>query len=214
MGVYTLVFSVYFRINIPNYPVFLLSGLLPWLWFSSSIQQGTGSIVDGSTFIGRTLLPSEILPVASILTNMMNFIFSLPLLLIFLTLFRVDLGWSLLTLPVIMLPQLLLSLGLVFLIATYNVFFRDLQYLITHLLTLLFFTVPIIYPLSYIPDRIRPIVEWNPLTVLAQSYQGIFFHNYFPDWWRLGYVTLLALAICWLGQRAFDRHKDAFAEYI
>jgi ABC-type polysaccharide/polyol phosphate export permease len=216
MAVYTLVFSVYFRVETPNvpYPAFLLSGLLPWLWFSSSIQQGTSAIVEGGSFIGRTLFPSEILPTIPILANMINFLFSLPLLLILLTIFHVDVGWSLFALPLIMIPQLLLSLGLAIVLTSYHVFFRDLQYLANHMLTLLFFMVPIMYPANNIPQNLRSMVELNPLTILSQSYQKIFIYNKSPDWFHLLLLTLFSLGLCWIGTHIFYRRKDAFAEYL
>lgn len=214
MGVYTLVFSFYFRIDTKNYPVFVLSGLLPWLWFGGAVQQGATSIIDGNVYVGRTIFPTQVLPVVPVVSHMMNFIFSLPLLLLFLVLFHVQVGWNLLALPLVMLSQFVLCLGIALFTATYNVFFRDLQQLIGHLLTLLFFVMPNTYPLSTVPESVRPWVASFPLTWLPQSYQNIFFYNKPPDWLHLFYLMLISLALCWFGKRVFDRHKESFAEYV
>lgn len=214
MLVYTLVFSVYFRMVKENYPVFLLSGLLPWIWFSESVQFGTTSILAGGGYIGRTMFPAEVLPIVAVLSPMMNFLFSLPMLALFIAGFRVHVGWPLLALPVVMLVQFVISLGIVLFTATYTVFFRDLAYLITHLLMLCMFLVPILYPLTNVPEPLRPIVASNPLAVLVISYQAIFFHNLWPDFRMLLGAAACGMALMWLGRRVFERHKDAFAEYL
>ena len=214
MLVYTLVFSIYFRMTMENYPVFLLSGLLPWIWFSESVQFGTSSIVAGGGYIGRTMFPAEVLPIVAILSPMMNFLYSLPILALFIVGFHVHTGWPLLALPVVMIAQFAVSLGIVLFTATYTVFFRDLSYLITHILMLCMFLVPIVYPLTNVPEALRPIVASNPLTVLAISYQAIFFHNLWPDFRMLLGVAAFGIALSWFGLRVFERHKDAFAEYL
>src|SRR5215510_1611408 len=81
MLVYTLVFAVYFRIDLPSYPAFLFTGLLPWLWFASSLQQGVTSILDGTSLVTRSQFPAEILPVVTLTANTVNFLLTLPLLL-------------------------------------------------------------------------------------------------------------------------------------
>jgi lipopolysaccharide transport system permease protein len=214
MSVYTLVFSVYFHVALEKYPVFLLSGLLPWIWFAESIQFGTMSVVMGGMYIGHTVFPADMLPIVSVFSTMMNYVFSIPLLFLLIFLLHVPVGWSLLALPAILLAQFMLSTGIVFFTATYTVFFRDLSYLITHLLLLCMFLVPIMYPLENIPERFRPVVELSPPGILTQSYHAIFFHGVFPDWHRLLAVTVFGIILCWLGRRAFEAHKDAFAEYL
>jgi len=214
MVIYTLVFSVFMRIDIEKYPVFLLSGLIPWAWFTEAIAGGTNSLISGGGFIKSSIFPSEILPAASVASAMMNFVFALPLLFLFLGLFHVDLGWSLLALPIVMAVHFILALGLVLITATYNVFFRDLQFLVNHILLALFFLTPIFYDLSIIPERFHAVLRLNPLATLINSYRSIFFYGSFPDWINLGYLALLALVLFWLGSWVFARHKEVFAEYL
>jgi len=214
MIIYTLVFSVFLRIDIEKYSVFVLSGLIPWIWFTEAIARGTNSIISGGGFIKSSLFPSEVLPATPVASAMINFVFALPLLFLFLGLFRVDLGWSLLALPVVMAVQFMLALGIVLITATYNVFFRDLQFLVNHILLALFFLTPILYDLSIIPERFHTIMMLNPLTTLIDSYRSIFFYGSFPDWVNLGYLFLLALMLFWLGSWVFARHKEVFAEYL
>ena len=112
MLVYSLVFSVYFRLDMEHYPAFLFTGLLPWLWFASSLQQGVTSILDGAGLVTRSQFPAEVLPVVTVLANTVNFLLTLPLLFAFLLAFRVQLGPPLLVLPVLIALEFLTPLRL------------------------------------------------------------------------------------------------------
>jgi len=213
-AVYTLVFSFYFRLGIPNYPVFLLCGLLPWIWFSEAIISGTNCLVDRPGFLRDAIFPSEVLPITLIATAMMNYVFSLPVLLIILLVFKVTLGWSLLALPVIMAVQFSLTLGIVFFLGTYNVFFRDLRYIVQHILLAGFFLTPIMYDISIIPARFQLIYKLNPLMHIIEGYRQIFFRTDWPYWDNLGYVFVLGIVLVILGSRVFEAQKESFAEYL
>src|SRR5712692_4304877 len=98
MLVYTLVFSLYFRLDMDKYPAFLFAGLLPWIWFASSLQQGATCILDSAGLITRSQFPAEVLPVVTLTANTINFLLTLPLLFLFLLAFRVKVGPALLAL--------------------------------------------------------------------------------------------------------------------
>lgn len=214
MGIYSLVFTTVFHYNVAHYPVFLLSGLLAWTWFTEAIATSTTSVLGGAGFIKSSIFPSEILPAVTVATAMMNFVFALPLLFIFLAVYHVDMGWALLALPVIMVVHFILALGIASIVATYNVFFRDLQYLVGHILMALFFLTPVMYDLGNVGGRYQAIMRLNPLATLISSYRSIFFYNHFPDWVHLAYLFLIALVLLWVGTRVFENHKEIFAEYI
>jgi lipopolysaccharide transport system permease protein len=216
LGIYVLVFSYYLRLGneVSNYPAFLISGLFPWMCISLSVQSGTNSIVEGGGYITQTVFQSEILPVVSVLSDMANFVLTVPILLLFLTLLKVYPSSALLALPVLLFVQFLLVTGAILILATYNVFFRDIAYLVTHLLSLVFFALPIIYPQGMIPAGLRFTVKWNPVATLIISYQDIFFFRRPPDWAALGWVAVLSILLILLGNWAFQRHRDVFAEYL
>jgi len=214
MGIYTLVFSIFLRYKIEHYPVFVLSGLMPWLWFSESISSGNNCVLSGSGFIKSSIFPSQVLPVVSVTSAMMNFVFALPLVLLFLALFHVHLGWSLLALPIVMAVQFVFTLGLVLLLATYNVFFRDLQLLVGHALLALFFMTPVFYEWSVVPARLRVLLELNPLSTLILSYKYVLYYGEFPHWDNLGILAVVTLILFWIGSLAFENHKEVFAEYL
>ncbi len=214
MGIYTLVFSKFFRFDIPKYPVFLLSGLIAWTWFTEAVNVGVNSVVGNAGFIKSSIFPSEILPAVSVATAMMNFVFALPLLFLFLAIYHIDMGYVLLSLPLIMAVHFILTLGIVSIVATLNVFFRDIQYLINHILLALFFLTPVFYELRIIPERFHTIMKLNPLSTLINSYRSVLFYNQFPDWQNLGYLLLIALAFLWVGSWVFESQKEVFAEYV
>jgi lipopolysaccharide transport system permease protein len=214
MLVYTLVFSVYFRIDVAKYPAFLFSGLLPWIWFSSSLQQGVTCILDGAGLVTRSRFPAEVLPVVTLTSNTVNFVLMLPLLFLFLLAFKVKLGLPLLALPVLIGLQYLLTLGPVLILSAANVYFRDLQHIILHLLTVAQFLTPIFYPASLIPDSLRAWAFANPLAVLFSAFQDVLYWNRIPPWPPLLALLLLAVAMLSVAATMFARYKQTFAEAL
>jgi ABC-type polysaccharide/polyol phosphate export permease len=224
MLVYVLVFSVYLRVPMHGYAVFLFSGLLPWLWFSSSLGHASGAIVGSGALVKRILFPAEVLPLVSVLANMANMLLSLPLLFAFLLLFGIHPGATLLFLPVLLALQLCLTAGLALALASLNVHLRDVEQILANALLLLFFICPILYPVSTVPATLslgglvtlplRPLYFLNPVAGLVQSYQNIFFFGREPHWIHLGTVTLCAVGAVFGGYWVFDRLRDSLAEEV
>jgi ABC-type polysaccharide/polyol phosphate export permease len=214
MLTYSIVFGYFLQVNAPAYPVFILSGLLPWMWFSTSLLQGATSILEGAAYVGKTIFPTPVLPLVPVLAGMVNYLLSLPLLLILLLVFRLPLGWGLLYFPVLVVIQALLLFGLSMALSALSVTFRDTQHLLGHLVSILFFMMPIMYPLTAIPERARWIIEHNPLVGLFYGYQQIFYYGEVPDPRRLLWLLVLALAAFYGGQFTFNRQSESFAELI
>ena len=160
------------------------------------------------------MFPAEILPLVFVFSNLMNFMFTLPILIIFLLIYGIIPGFSLIFLPIIMVIQLLLVMGLALMLAAINVHLRDVQHVLENFLTLMFFSTPIIYPVSQVPEKYRALLLINPLTVLSMSYQSIFYYKTFPELTHLLYILVIALLFLWLGIRVFNNLKDTFAEEI
>ncbi len=224
MLVYALVFAVYLRVPIDNYAVFLFTGLLPWLWFASSLGHAAGVIVGSGALVKRVLFPAEILPLVSVLSNLVNLLLSLPLLLLFLLAFGIRLGPALVFLPLLLSIQLVLTVGLALPLAALNVHLRDVEQILTNALVLLFFLSPILYPVDTVPVTtrigdiatipLRPLYFLNPVAGLIQSYQNIFFYGREPHWIHLGMVAAFAGAAFWGGYWIFDRLRDSLAEEV
>ncbi len=214
LGVYALVFSVYFRVQMEHYAVFMFTGLLQWIFFSQALQDGVNSISDGGSLVTKSMFPLQVLPLTKVITGFANYLLSLPILLAFLAVKGVAPSLHLLAFPLVALPHLMLTTGLVLLLATADVFMRDTRHLLTNLLTLWFFLTPILYPLKMVPGPYRFLVWLNPAAILSLSYQDVFFWHRWPHWGALAALTALSLGIWALGIWVFERYKEYFAERI
>ncbi|MEN3009612.1 MAG: ABC transporter permease [Candidatus Bipolaricaulaceae bacterium] len=214
MAVYTLVFSQFLRVEIPKFPAFVLTGLLAWNWFSESVIMGTNCLVDHAPFLRNAIFPAQILPIVSVSVAMMNYVFALPLLFVLLIVYKAPMGWPLLALPLVMVVQFLLSLGIVFLTATFNVFLRDLWYIVRHGLTMVFFLTPVMYDLSFVPTRFQWVLKINPMTIVIDSYRRSLFYGLWPRWPHLALVLVLALILFAIGIFVFEHNKETFAEHL
>jgi len=214
MTVYTLVFSIYFRLDMDKYPAFLFTGLVPWLWFASSVQQGVTCILDGAGLVTRSQFPVEVLPVVTLTANSVNFLLTLPLLFGLLAAFRVKLGAAVLALPMLIGLEYLLTLAFVLALSALNVHYRDLQHLILHALTVLQFLTPVFYPLSLIPESLRPWALLNPLTVLISAFHDVLFFNRLPPWPPVLALLAFTAVILSVASAMFMRYKHTFAEAL
>jgi len=214
MTIYVMVFSIYLRIEMEDYPVFLLSGILPWLWFSNSMLESTTSILGNGSLIKKVSLPLEIFPLVPIGSHMIHYLLSSSLLLGGILYFGRPLSWPLLVFPLILTLQCLVIFGLSLFLSALAVNFRDLFHLVPNLLLMLFFLTPILYPLSMVPEAYREVIQLNPLAILVGAYQDIFFHNRFPVWSGLALVGGWALCFMGGGLWIFRQRKDYFVEAL
>jgi len=218
--VYSFVFSVVLRgqrpVDIEPYALFLFCGLLPWTWFSSSLVESSNALIVNGNLIKKVLFPAEVLPVVYVLSNMAHFFFALPILVVFLIGFAaplrlVELVWF----PLIVLVQLVLTIGLGLMLSALTVHFRDLKDLLANLLTLWFFATPIIYPMAMVPPGGKLLMNLNPFAHLAISYQEVLFYDGpFGHWKWLLALALASLACFAAGYALFDRLRDSFAEEV
>jgi ABC-type polysaccharide/polyol phosphate export permease len=214
LGVYALVFNVYFRIQMEHYAGFMFTGLLPWIWFSSSLMEGTNAITSGGSLITKVLFPGQLLPLVKVGSNLMNFLLSLPILFVFLGFMGIFPGWNLCWLPLILLIHFAFISGLVLGLATLNVFLRDIQHILANLLTLWFFLTPILYPLSQVPGPFKKFVLLNPAALFTLGYQDIFFYRRNPDPWHLIPSVILSVCMLGLGIALFEHYKETLAEKL
>jgi ABC-type polysaccharide/polyol phosphate export permease len=218
--VYTFVFTVVLPgVHPPElepFALFMFCGILPWTWFSSSLLESSNVLIAGGNLIRKVLFPAEVLPIVTVFAGMVHFCLGLPILAAFLLYYQVpllpsDLAWF----PLVVVIQLILTLGLALLLSALSVHFRDIRDLLANLLTLWFFATPIIYALSQAPASVRPYLNLNPFTHLAVSYQEVLFRRGgFAEWPRLLAVGAGALLVLFLGYFVFDRLRDTLAEEV
>src|SRR6185295_15114214 len=220
LTIYTFVFSVvapsFKKKEIEPYALFMFCGILPWTWFSSSLTEAAGSLISGGNLIKKVLFPAEILPLVSVLANMMHFFLGLPILIGFLVYYqRWPDAWDLVWFPVTVLVQLVFTAALALILAALTVHFRDIRDILANVLTLWFFSTPILYWIKEAPGFSKAVLDVNPMTHVVVSYQEIlFFRGPIGHWqWLLAtgaMSVLLFLAGFWL----FDRLRDSFAESV
>jgi homopolymeric O-antigen transport system permease protein len=217
--VYTFVFERVLKAKSEHadpYALFLFCGLLPWTWFSTSLSESTGVLISGGNLIKKVLFPAEILPIVSVLANMVHFLLALPILAFFLVYYDkplqiTELAWF----PVVLLVQLILTLAFALLLSALTVHFRDIRDILSNLLTVWFFMTPIIYTWLDAPPEIKPFLNLNPFMHLAVSYQEIlFFEGPFGHLKWLLLLGLLSTGFFLFGYFIFDRLRDTFAEEV
>jgi len=218
-----LIYTFVFTTVIPNeeprtkpYALFMFSGILPWTWFATSLSDAAGSLLAGGNLIKKVLFPAEVLPIVSVLANMVHFFFGLTILVFFLLVYRhypspSDLVWF----PVAVAVEFVFATALALLLSALTVHFRDIRDILANVLTLWFFATPIIYP-WFQPNvqRFHTLFNVNPFTHLAVAYQEILFFGHIGHWrWLLALGAgsiLLFLGCYWV----FDRLRDSFAEAV
>ena len=219
-----LIYSFVFTVVLPGarpsdlqpYALFMFCGILPWSWFSASLLEASGSLIAGGNLIKKVLFPAEVLPITTVLANLVHFFLGLPILGLALLFYGTQASpLNLIWLPVIIAVQLLLTTGLALIVSALTVLFRDVRDLLANLLTLWFFASPIIYPLSMAPDQVRPFLNLNPFTHLAVAYQNVLFvAGPFTDFDRLLVVAVEGAILFLAGYALFDRLRDVLPEEV
>ena len=220
MAIYATIFGIVLRtVNTPHYWALLLSGLLPWTFFSSGMLASTISFVRTSSLITKVYFPIESLPIANVLAHFVNFIISLVIFIPVLLIAGIQLGTSLLLLPLLLLATLAFTLGLGLLVATLTVYFRDLEHLIGIGLTAWFFVTPVLYPLnaSALPPgaaRYIPILKLNPLAWYTESFHSILYYGQAPSTLLFSAVLLSSVVMLVGGYLVFLHFRDRLPEEL
>lgn len=220
MLVYTFVFSIVLRGGIKEFAIFLICALLPFNFLSNSVNYGASSIIANSNLVNKIYFPREIIPLSIIFSNLVNFFFELAALFIVLGIMGYKFYMFLYLLPVLIFIQFFLVVGMTLLVSALNVFFRDLQHLITIIMMVWFFGTPIIYPLSMVPERFQFIIKINPMTICSAYYRNIFYYvKYsedagFPLLWETLSALGITLLIFFIGYFVFKKLEPRFAEEI
>lgn len=225
LSIYSFIFATVLKNSDPKttpYALFMFCGLLPWTWFSTALTEASGSLIAGGNLIKKVLFPAEVLPIVSVLANMVHFFLGLVILVAFIVAFEVahynvlpdwpDVLWF----PVVVLVQLVFTSALGLLLSALTVHFRDIRDLLANLLTFWFFATPIVY--SYQMPSVQPYLwafKLNPFYHLAVSYQELLFFRgpfgHLASLLELGAASVVFfLAAYWV----FDRLRDSFAEVV
>jgi ABC-type polysaccharide/polyol phosphate export permease len=214
MILFTVVFSIVLRIKVENYPIFLLCGLLPWKFFSSSLSYSSTSIAQHANLIKKIYFPREIFPLGVIFARLVNFLITLGLLFLFLLAFKVRFTPYILFLPLIILLQIFLVVGLSFFFTSLNTFYDDVGFILEFILFGWFYLTPIFYPTTMVPERFLSLYMLNPMAVIVNSYRNVLLYGQGPDVGQLmTAMPAIALALV-IGWAVFRRLENRFAEVL
>ena len=213
--VYYVVFTYLVPSGIQKFPVFIMAGLMPWTFFASSMIGTTLAISSNGQLINRVYFPREVLPLASLLANGVNFLIALVLLFAFIAVFRIQLGLSLVWLPLIVLIQTLFSLGLGLLLSALNVYFRDTQQLVEVGTLAWFFVTPILYSIDRFSVTLKTLVQViNPMAGLVVAYRHVLYSGDSPQLELLAVTAVEAVIMLAIGALVFRRLSPSFAEEV
>ena len=213
MVVLTIVFSLFLRISVPNYPFFVFSGLLPWMYFTLSTQSAISSLVSNRDLIKKISFPREILPISSILANLYIYILALRILIIWSYFSGQQMFFLIFLIPIIVL-QSLLTLGISLLLSSLDIYYRDISYAFQAILLPLFYLTPIFYPISLIPSNYIDVYKLNPLVGIITSYQAVFVDRTYFDIYAMLISVLWTSIILLFGYITFKKRSYYFAEWV
>jgi lipopolysaccharide transport system permease protein len=225
MIILTIVFGILIQIaDIQRFPLFILTGLLPWNYLAVSLLVSTSSIVNSAPLIKKVYFPREVLPLSAVLSELVHFLLALVVLFALFPLFGVGLTRWVLVLPLLMLIESIFIIGLALFLSTLNVFYRDTQSIMGVATNAWFFLTPVIYPLSTLPQNYQLrgltmnvqslVMTLNPMAALVTCYRSVILEGAPPAfdlWFRSLIMAVLSLLV---GYLVFNRHSRLFGEVL
>lgn len=212
--VYSIIFPFVMKFNQENYAMFLFVALIPWNFFTSAMQGACGLIVWNSDMVTKVYFPREVLPISFTFSGLMNMIFSYAIVFPMLLLFHVPFTWNLLWLPVLMISQTILCLGIALLVSSINVYFRDIEYLIGIGIMALYFLTPIMYDINNLPERLQKIMYINPMTGYVLMYRDVTFNGWGLDLKTLLFSFVYSVIVLIIGYITFEKLQRRFTEVL
>ena len=212
--VYAIVFPFILKNSQENYVTFIVIAILPWNWFTTVISQGTFCILANEGIIKKVYFPREILPISVATSGLINYIISIPIIIIFLIFSGIGLSWYIFFLPFIALIQYLLTLAIIFFTSAINVYIRDAEYIINFFVMMLFYATPVLYSTTLFPEKYRWILYLNPMTIIINSYRDILYYKQAPQFLFLALVLIVILILLKIGMVVFAKLQKGFAEEV
>jgi ABC-type polysaccharide/polyol phosphate export permease len=221
--IYAVVFTTIFQPRFPGgqpYPLFLFSGLLPWMFLSGTILDSAVTLVDNGPLLAKVMCPPEIFPAVTVVSHLVHHLLALPVLVAAMAAAAIGgwhpFPWTILLLPLALVPWVMVTGGASLLVSSLSVGFRDLRDLVGHVMNMLFFASPIIYSLDglEVPLPLHRILLANPMVSLVGVYRDLAFAGKLPT--PLDWAVSLGLGLgCWmLGAWSFARHRDTLVESV
>ena len=212
--VYSIVFQFVFRSDIENYPIYLFICLMPWNAFNNMIGAGTTCVSNNASILKKVYFPREVLPLSVVISNTIQYFFSVVIIFIALLVSGVGISWYALLLPIVVLVQITFAFGLILMLSAANVYVRDVQYMMNPIMMIWMYASPILYSISMVPEKWLWLYKLNPMVSILQGYQNILYDQTLPDFKSLGIVFLVSIVICIIGYLIFNKLQRRFAEEV
>lgn len=214
LAVYAFVFPYILRVNVDNYTIFMIVALIPWNFFTTAIQSGTGSVVANGNILKKVYFPREIIPISITTSQLVNFLITCIIMAVFIIFSGVGFSAHVLLFPLLVLIQYILILGLTFILSALTVFVRDIDHFVSVILMLGFYATPIVYQGEMLPKKFQIFLKLNPMAQLVEAYRSILYYHRMPDMtmliiWGLGSVALLVV-----GYLIFKKLEKSFVEEL
>ncbi|HET7565853.1 MAG TPA: ABC transporter permease [Gemmatimonadaceae bacterium] len=215
----TIIFSVIFTrvtrldTGVP-YPIFAFAGLLPWNFFSSSLSFALGSLTGNSSLVTKVYFPRELFPISAVVVSLFDFVVAFSVLIAMMVYYQIGVTWTVLFLPVILIVQIAFTIGIALLLAMANLFYRDVKYLFSVVITVWMFATSVVYPIDRVGGRLAAILSLNPMTPIIDGYRAVLLHGAMPELRPFAAATALSFFVLAIGMIAFHRMEFAFAERI
>jgi ABC-type polysaccharide/polyol phosphate export permease len=213
LGVTQFLFTRVIPLSVPNYPVFLLVGILAWSQFSGGLRLGTSSLEDHRNLVVRPGFPTMLLPLVAVLVDFADYLISIPILFVALALTTGVTPQSLL-LPVLLLIQVVLVAGLGLMLAPLQLFFKDVRQLVGVVVTLGFWLTPIFYRQRQVPHAFKPLYQANPMAHLIEAQRLILLEGRLPSALSIGLVALASVIVLALGCGVFSALRHSLPEKL
>lgn len=217
MLIFSFIFKVVFKVKIDKYPLFLLSGLF-WSFLHSSLDGAANSIINNANLVKKAYFPREILPISVIVGNLANFLLSLVVLFLVSLLLKVPLSTTIIWLPIVVSIQIILTVGIAFLVSSLNACFREVQFIMETLILVWFYATPIVYSLDMVkkalPANLTQLYLLNPIVGIISGYQNIFVYGLSPNLGLLLNSLLVSFACFIFGFFIFRHYERIFADII
>jgi lipopolysaccharide transport system permease protein len=218
MAVYSFVFSTVMNIGIPAYPIFLLSGLLPWTLFSTSVSMAAGTLIANASLIRKVSVPQAVYPLALVGSKLVDLVLSLVPLLLLCIVYHRPPAWSWLFLPAAIVLVSAFSAGVALAISSLTVFFRDIKHLIDIFLQVWFYLTPVLYTydsLAHIHNKLILLgLRLNPATPIVRCFQDCLYDGRFPPLSTIGLATLCSVVVLAIGMTLFMRAESRHIHYL
>lgn len=213
--VYTMVFSVIMRNGIEKYYMFLFVALVPWALINGAMVSGSTCIVASPDMVKKIYFPREVLPLANTVSNFVNML--LCFVVVFVVLIVTDFGvnlQSLLYMPIIMIVEFILALGIALLTSALTVYMRDVAYILSIIAMAWQFLTPVMYSSDMVPEELMPIFRLNPMTPVIEAYRDILYYKVCPDVSTLASAAILGIIIFIIGELVFAKLQKGFCEEL